>query len=72
MTTATIPIFTQPTPTTTIVSRKRGMTSIARLWADGDEAKCRLCPSCRAADGMCLVTTTRPVADDDAELFAMA
>jgi hypothetical protein len=66
-----IPLFTQPEPETTIVARNRGITAIARRWAADDQHRCRLCQTCHASDdGVCLVTTTRQVADEDAALFS--
>lgn len=62
----------QPFPVSIIVVENNGITAIARLWADGDHKRCRLCSSCHARDdGMCLVTTPSKVADEDVELYSL-
>jgi hypothetical protein len=62
----------QPYPVSMAVCENNGVTAIARLWADGDHRRCRLCPTCHADDsGLCLVTTLTKVADDDLELYSL-
>jgi hypothetical protein len=47
-------------------------TAIARAWAPGDPARCRLCPSCSVdANNVCLVVAPGRVPDSDAALFAL-
>lgn len=62
----------QPTPTATMVVEHGGITAIARLWADGDHRRCRLCPSCHADDsGLCLIAVGAMVIDSEAELYSL-
>lgn len=52
----------QPVPVDTMVGRLRGITAITRVWADGDEMRCRLCPNCQASSiGVCTVLTKEKV-----------
>jgi hypothetical protein len=34
--------------------------STVRVWAEGDSARCRLCPVCSAASDVCCLTSTVP------------
>lgn len=62
----------QPYPVSMAVCENNGITAIARLWADGDHRRCRLCAACHATeDGLCLVTTQTKVADVDLELYSL-
>lgn len=60
----------QPAPLKCHVSTLEGVTAIARAWAPGDAARCRLCRECTACDDLCVVQVAAPVADEDASLFA--
>jgi hypothetical protein len=47
-------------------------TAIARVWNEGDPARCRLCPTCSAdANNVCLVVAPHQVPDAAAALFAL-
>lgn len=61
----------QPLPTLTILGRHLGVTAITRQWVDGDELRCRLCPSCAADGGICQVQTTENVTEDNAPLYSL-
>src|SRR4051812_16206478 len=60
----------QPAPLACHVSALDGVTAIARTWAPGDTARCRLCPACTAHRGLCVIQVEGPVADAAAPLFA--
>lgn len=71
------PDLIRPMPTNTLVANLRAgaqaCTVIARTWAPGDAARCRLCSECSAsADGLaCLVIAGRHVPDADAPTFGI-
>jgi hypothetical protein len=48
------------------------VSAITRRWADGDPARCRLCPAgeCGAYRGSCTVLVNRLITIDEAERFA--
>lgn len=60
----------QPEPIACAMDTLGGITAIARTWAPGDAEKCRLCPTCTAERGLCVVTTFEDVSDADAPLFS--
>lgn len=65
---------TQPYPSLVIYAPvKQGpfhTTAIARTWANGDEARCRLCSECNVTGGQCLVNVPWHVPRESAALFA--
>jgi hypothetical protein len=72
----TLPL--QPRPIDLLVLHESGpegpSTRIARLWAKGDAARCRLCPKhlCRVSPhGMCMVKVPCNVPDHLAALFPL-
>jgi len=72
--TAGQPIPFQPTPIKTLVLDMDGITSISRLWLNGDHRRCRLCPECTATEAagaaMCLKATDEPVQPERAALYS--
>lgn len=46
------------------------VTSMARVWENGDEARCRLCVECTAEDGLCLITVIAHVPRESCPLFS--
>jgi hypothetical protein len=63
----------QPRPAVTRVCHLRigGQiaTAIVRQWADGAERRCRLCTSCWAQQGACLVMIGCRISHEEAPLF---
>ncbi|AGA28736.1 hypothetical protein [Singulisphaera acidiphila] len=68
--------YPQPRPVQWFVASHAPLwptTAIARVWANGDEARCRLCPGreCMASHGVCLVLISKAVPAEDAGLFKL-
>lgn len=64
----------QPKPTTVVASviatsDGERVTGIARSWAKGDSARCRLCRDCSAVGDVCIVVTTAVLRPGEAALF---
>lgn len=61
----------QPEPIECSKTRLNGVTAIARLWAPGDTARCRLCEVCTARGDLCVVGTTEQIPDEEMWLFSL-
>lgn len=61
----------QPYPALTLTNHLGGATAVTRIWEDGDEARCRLCPreKCKVYDGVCMVGVMNHVPTEDAPLL---
>jgi hypothetical protein len=49
------------------------ITSIARIWAEGDsgpEGRCRLCEQCTASHGLCIISVRAEIARPSCPLFS--
>lgn len=60
-----------PRPYRTFTATVNGITGIARLWHEGDVARCRLCERCSARDDACLTLTTKSVPPHLAPTFGL-
>jgi hypothetical protein len=63
-------LLIQPEPITTLLGRFDGVTSITRLWKNGDQAGCNLCERCTCSlTGVCNIQTTEIVSEQEAPLY---